>query len=258
MPGVGRNGTGRGRTNAGVNSNATGKDNRYACCYFLTLFLYFHLFFILLFFFSDYLFSDNYNNRRGAKGNSRPDGTGYTWAAMATLDGAEAQRGQTGQMGASSFIVLSFLLSSFILIILLLFRLSFQWSTTRGGQDKTDGNAGRDGGAGRHDRYVFCYSFSSYSSLFFFSLLLSLLSQTTATDEARPSGTGQDGTTRRQQCGTGGRRAGGGGRRREEGGLTGNMGTAEAEGQVTLYVNNHDNISIRPVHSFTPTFSHSR
>ena len=33
--------------------------------------------------------------------------------------------------------------------------------------------------------------------------------------------------------GTGGRRAGGGGRRREEGGLAGNMGTAEAEGQVT-------------------------
>ena len=113
---------------------------------------------------------------------------------------------------------LSFRISSFILIILLLFRLSiFQWSTTTGGQDETDGNAGQDGGAGRHGRYVFCYSFSSYSSLFFFSLLLSLLSQTTATDEATPSGTGQDGTTRRQQCGTGGRWVGGGGRRREEG-----------------------------------------
>ena len=35
------------------------------------------------------------------------------------------------------------------------------------------------------------------------------------------------------QTGTGGRRAGGGGRRREEGGLVGNMGTAEAGGQVT-------------------------
>ena len=33
--------------------------------------------------------------------------------------------------------------------------------------------------------------------------------------------------------GTRGRRAGGGGRRREEDGLAGNMGTAEAEGQVT-------------------------
>ena len=31
----------------------------------------------------------------------------------------------------------------------------------------------------------------------------------------------------------GGRRAEGGGRRREEGGLAGNMGTAEAEEQVT-------------------------
>ena len=64
-------------------------------------------------------------------------------------------------------------MSSFILTILLLFRLSiFQWGTTTGGQDETDDNAGLD-------------------------------SQTTVTDKARPSGTGQDGTTRRQQCGTG-------------------------------------------------------
>ena len=48
--------------------------------------------------------------------------------------------------------------------------------------------------------------------------------------------TGWDGTARAEAAmrdGTGGRRAGGGGRRREEGRLAGNMGTAEAEGQVT-------------------------
>ena len=55
--------------------------------------------------------------------------------------------------------------------------------------------------------------------------LLSLMSQTTAT-----CGAGQRG---RRPGGTGGRRTGRGGRRREEGGLAGNMGTAEAEGQVT-------------------------
>ena len=49
---------------------------------------------------------------------------------------------------------------------------------------------------GRHDRYILCYSFSSYCPLFFFSLFLSLLSRTAATDGAGPSGTGQDGTTR--------------------------------------------------------------
>ena len=80
-------------------------------------------FLILLFFFPDYFFSDNYNNRRGTKGKSLEDGMGYAWAATATWDGTEAQRGLTGQMGASSFVFLSFLVSSFILIILLLFRL---------------------------------------------------------------------------------------------------------------------------------------
>ena len=107
--------TGRART-----ATAIGKDNRYACCYFLSSFLYFHLFFILLFFFPDYFFSDNYNNRRGAKGKSLADGMGYAWAATATWDGTETQRGLTGQMGTSSFVFLSFLVSSFILIILLL------------------------------------------------------------------------------------------------------------------------------------------
>ena len=154
-------------------ATTTGKDNRYACCYFLSLFLYFHLFFILLFFFSDYFFFDNCTNRRGTEEKSRTDGTGYTWAVIATWDGTEARRGQTGRTGTPSFIFLSCRISSFILVVLLLFRLSiFQWSTTTGGQDETNDNAGQD-------------------------------SQTTATDKTRPSGTGQDGTTRRQQCGTG-------------------------------------------------------
>ena len=74
------------------------------------------------------------------------------------------------------------------------------------------------------------------SQMKIFALLLSLLSQSTATDRVGLSGTGQDGTTwaaTAMRDGTGGRRAGGGGRRREEGGLAGNMGAAEAEGQVT-------------------------
>ena len=76
----------------------------------------------------------------------------------------------------------------------------------------------------------------SYFPLFFFSRLLSFLSQTTATGRAGPSGTGQDGTTRAATAmrdRTGGRRAGGGGERRLEGGLAENIGTAEAEGQAT-------------------------
>ena len=109
---------------------------------------------------------------------------------------------------------LSFWVSSFILIILLLFRLSlFQWSTTTGGQDETDGNAGRDGGAGRHDRYVFCYSFSSYSPLFFFSLLLLIFF--VADYSNRRGGDKWDGTRRDKTDGNsnadgaGGRLAGG-------------------------------------------------
>ena len=58
----------------------------YAYYYFLSLFLYFHLFFVLLFFFPDYFFSDNYNNRRGAKGKRLADGMGYVWAATAMWD----------------------------------------------------------------------------------------------------------------------------------------------------------------------------
>ena len=76
--------------------------------------------------------------------------------------------------------------------------------------------ATRDGtgwGAGKHDRYVFCYCISSYSPLFFFSLLLPLLSQTTATDWAGSSGAGQDGATIAMRNGTGGQA---GGRRRWE------------------------------------------
>ena len=57
VPGVGRNGTGRGRTNTGGNSN--GKRQQVRMVLFLPLFLYFHLFFILLFFFSGHFFSDN-------------------------------------------------------------------------------------------------------------------------------------------------------------------------------------------------------
>ena len=50
---------------------------------FLSLFLYFHLFFVSLFFFSCYLFSGKYNNRRGTKGKRRTDGTGCTRVAIA-------------------------------------------------------------------------------------------------------------------------------------------------------------------------------
>ena len=63
-------------------------------------------------------------------------------------------------------------------------------------------------GAGRHDRYVIII-FSSYSPLFFVLFLLSLLSQTTTTDKAGSSGTGQDGTMRAAQQCRAGRGAGG-------------------------------------------------
>ena len=63
---------------------------------------------------------------------------GYAWAATATWDGTEAQRGLTGRMGASSFVFLSFLVSSFILIILLLFHYLFlvEYNNGRVGRDR--------------------------------------------------------------------------------------------------------------------------
>ena len=108
-----------------------GKD-RYACYYFLSLFLYFHLFFISLFFFSDYFFSDNYNKRWGTKGKRRTDGTP-----------------QTGPTGTSSSMYLSFWISSFILIILLLFRLSLfsvEYNNRRAGRDRWQRRTGRGTG----------------------------------------------------------------------------------------------------------------
>ena len=51
--------------------------------------------------------------------------------------------------------------------------------------------------------------------------------------EAKWDGTGREDAGTAMRDGKGGRRVGGGGRKREEGGLAGNMGTAEAEGQVT-------------------------
>ena len=82
--GTERNGTGPARAAEATGptraAKATGKDNRYACCYFLSLFLYFHIFFVLLFFFSGYFFSDKYNNTQAGhkkKASDRWDGV-YT------------------------------------------------------------------------------------------------------------------------------------------------------------------------------------
>ena len=83
----------------------------------------------------------------------------------------------------------------------------FQWSITAGGQDGTD----------QRERL------SSYCRLFFFSLLISLLSRTTATDGAGPSGTGhEDGAATAMRTGRGA-----GGREEEvgEGRKTGWRGT---------------------------------
>ena len=83
---------------------ATQEEQQVHMLLFLSLFLYFHLFFILLFFFSDYFFSGKYNNRRGTKGKRRMDGRGKHVRLL--------------------LFFMSFPLSSFILIIVLLFRLS--------------------------------------------------------------------------------------------------------------------------------------
>ena len=126
---AGRNGTRRDANDTGNGSNGidagdnnNAGSNGYSCYYVLSLFLYFHLFFISLFFFSDYFFSGKYNNKRGTKGKRRTDGTS-----------------KTGPTGTPSSMCMLFWLSSFILIILLLFQLSlFQWSITTGGQDGVD------------------------------------------------------------------------------------------------------------------------
>ena len=128
-------GAGRDGTDAGGNSNTErvegGGQRVHMLLFFCSCFSAFILFFVSLFCVSDYLFSDKYINRRGTNAKRRPDGTGYKRAAIATWDGTE---GADGATGTSSFIFASCRLSSFILIILLLFRLSlFQWSITTGG-----------------------------------------------------------------------------------------------------------------------------
>ena len=159
---------------------------------------------------------------------------------MATRDGTGEQAGMTGTSSVTVFSYFPLLFLSFFFFSNYLFFSGV--CITTGGQDGADQRERRSqrrtgrGGTG-HNRYVFfCFWFSSYSPLLFFSLFLSLLSHNTATDGAGPSGTGQDGTMRAVTAmhgGTGGRRAREGGRRWEEGGLAGNMGTTEAEGQVT-------------------------
>ena len=89
-----------------------GKD-RYACYYFVSLFLYFHLFFISLFFFSGYLFSDKYSNRRGTKGKHRTDGTGHTRAAIALWDGTESADGANGYVFFYIFVLSTLLFYSY-------------------------------------------------------------------------------------------------------------------------------------------------
>ena len=105
MAGAGRNGTRRDDADTGSRSNgidaggnSTAWEGPVRMLLFLSLFLYFHLFFISLFFFSDYFFSGKYNNRRGAKGKGRSDGTGHTRAAITTWDNTEGADG-----GTSSF-----------------------------------------------------------------------------------------------------------------------------------------------------------
>ena len=119
---AGRGGTGRDGTDAGGNSNTErvegGGQRVHMLLFFCSCFSAFILFFVSLFCVSDYLFSDKYINRRGTNAKRRPDGTGYTRAAIATWDGTE---GADGATGTSSFIFVSCRLSSFILIILLLF-----------------------------------------------------------------------------------------------------------------------------------------
>ena len=135
-----------------VDNNNTGRTKeggqRVCMLFFWLLFLYFHLFFISLFFFCDDLFSD--------KGQDI-----CTRAVVTTLDDTEWADGPNEYV---FFYFLSCLLSSFILISLLLFQLSlFQLSIIAGGQDGTDQHerrwqceTGRDGGTGRRGS---CFSF---------------------------------------------------------------------------------------------------
>ena len=121
----------------------------------------------------------------------------------------------------SSFMLLSFLLSSFILIILLLFQLhiSFQQSITTDGQD---GAAMATPGGTRGDRQarqvrllllLFFFLLSSFLLLAFTIFFVANCSNRRG--EAKWDGTTRDNTGGDSNAdGTGGRRAGGGGRRR--------------------------------------------
>ena len=158
---------------------------------------------------------------------------GYAWAATATWDGTEAQRGLTGRIGTSSFVFLSFLVSSFILIILLLFRLPLfggvqQRAGRTGPMATRDGTGEQTGMTGTSSVTVF--------SLFSSFLLLTFAISFVANYSNRRGWSKWDGKGR-DDAGSDRTGRGAGGREEEvgergEGGLAGNM-DAEAEGQVT-------------------------
>ena len=76
---TGRDGTGPMRTATATREEPGGRGgamSTYAVT-FLFLFLYFHLFFVSLFlFFSNYFFSDKYNDKRGRAGRDRTNAGG--------------------------------------------------------------------------------------------------------------------------------------------------------------------------------------
>ena len=184
---------------------------------------------------------------QGARGGTERNGTERDGADTAsgsngTNAGGNSNAGRTTSTYAvifchcsSTFIFSSSYSSSFLIIF---FRqLQQQVGHERKEPDGQDGiyvggNEGRDKGAGRHD------CFFSYFSLFFISHLLCI---SFVANYSNRRGGAEWGGTRRDDAGgdsnagrDGGQAGeGGGGRRREEGGLAGNMGTAEAEGQVS-------------------------
>ena len=194
--GTERNGTGPTRAAEATGptraATATGKDNRYACCYFLSLFLYFHLFFILLFFFSDYFSFDNCNNRQGTKEKSRTDGTGYTWAVIATWDGTEGADGANGYVIFYVFVLSDLLFYSYHSSSFPIISFSVEYNNRRAGRDRWQRRTGRGSRQARQVRLLLQFFFLLFSFLLLTSIISFVANYSNRRGEAKWDGTGRD------------------------------------------------------------------
>ena len=166
------------------------RKDRYACYYCLSMFLHFRLFFVSLFFFSDYFLSNKYNNRQGTKGKRQTAGAGHTRAAIATWDGTEGADRANEYVFFYVFVLSALLFYSYHSSSFPIISFSVKYNNKRAGRGRqtraamaTPGGTGRD--RARQIRLLF--------SVTVFFLLSSFLLLTFIISFVANCRTGQDG-----------------------------------------------------------------